>query len=225
MYALLLTILALLLLTSTTLYFTAYDEIHQIMFPPSPSCQGICSLPSSSPDLLPNSFASCAPRDPSTLYYVRIMKTASTRFMSLAQNLRSAKIFKLKEHRDWSEAVAQSSKMDEWDTRRIMPSKSERSKWYGELVSAVKEGTPKTLHFAHTFLPPFPTPPPTIITFLKNPVHRLSSAYNYVRHGAQTPQIRQRNIEKLGSATLTKCFENVTCSEINNLRKVKTNEP
>ncbi|GMH87207.1 hypothetical protein TrVE_jg6904 [Triparma verrucosa] len=148
--------------------------------------------------------------------------------MSLATNLRPTKKFRFKEHRDWKEAVAQSSNMNEWDTRKIVVSPHERAAYYTNLVTemmADEKGLtpprgPKTLHFGHTFLPQFPPErTPSIITFLKNPVHRLSSAYNYVRHGSQTPKIRQRNIEKLGDATLSECFRNSTCSSINNLRK------
>ena len=60
---------------------------------------------------------------------------------------------------------------------------------------------------------------PTVITFVKDPIVRMASAYNYIRHGALSTQHQERNVKLLGNETVAQCFYNSTCAEINAMRK------
>ena len=60
---------------------------------------------------------------------------------------------------------------------------------------------------------------PTVITFVRDPITRMSSAYNDIRHGALSSNHQSRNIKLLGNMTVADCFYNGTCAELNAMRK------
>ena len=110
------------------------------------------------------------------------------------------------------------------------------------------------LWYGHLFLPPFPTGRhfseaedrgkiPSVITFLRDPILRMASGYNYIRVGARTEKVRvsksrstrtvnpdtttfarssqHRNeiLTKLGNKTLSGCAADPECTDTNQLRK------
>ena len=79
-------------------------------------CRGVCfiSPPKHTNTHNPNNdFASCAPRDPMSVLYLRVPKAASTRFMTVVGRLRAKKGFMEEEFPDYREAVMGSSEGSE----------------------------------------------------------------------------------------------------------------
>ena len=221
---------------STIFVLWHYSHSFEYLWPPSgPTCEGICDL-----SLYPlstvqhnNHFALCGPIDPSLIFYVRIMKTASTRFMSLLENeIRPKKGFGLRETPDYPGAVAQSPEWHQWDLRRVIVSDFDKHNYYSDLRSEVyqkdRRAPYKLFYYGHNFLPTWEMyhlyreklkAAPTVITFVKDPITRMASAYNYIRRGALTYNHQHRNLKLLGNATVAECHFNQTCADINALRR------
>jgi len=76
---------------------------HSALTSPASTCRGICTLPTPPP----SQFDSCAPRDSSSLLFLRIPKTGSTHFLSVASTLsKNRKGFRLSNLPDYPPAVA-----------------------------------------------------------------------------------------------------------------------
>ncbi|GMI10306.1 hypothetical protein TrVE_jg4460 [Triparma verrucosa] len=213
-----------------------------------------------------------APLDPLSVLFLRIPKSASTRFLTLASNLSHKKNFKITEFPDLRDAVGGSSESSkDWDPKRQFSSSMDRDKYFNGVMAKLYMGvgsrgisslpssspsstsdgtlsmytdsqnrTLRALYYGHLFLPPFERfrhfkqqdedsnetmklvnlhKIPSVVTFIRDPIKRFESAYNYVRVGARTKAHRRMVVEKLGNSSLTDCIEDETCVDVNQLRK------
>ena len=98
-------------------------------------------------------------------------------------------------------------------------------------MTDAKDRNLRMLWYGHMFLPDFGNlrqfeadtdawKIPTIITFVRDPILRLGSGYNYVRLGARSEQHREDVVTFLGNQTLADCIFDEACAAKNKLRRM-----
>jgi hypothetical protein len=251
-------------------FFSAYSLLRLITPAPDGTsngmCSGVCSLPAADyepPLSPPNVFPeTCAPLDPLSIFFLRIPKSATTRFLTITERIRRYKGFRTNEFPDLPDAVAASRDVAEWDARKLSMNPKEKEKFYKGVMAKVGlhatgsksiGGLPwrkpsesndpgadrfdsqgrvlRMFFYGHIFLPPwsrgrhFQTPEdqlakvPSVVGFVKDPVSRMASAYNYVRAGARSPEHREEIIKNRGNLTVGQCVADSNCTDMNALRK------
>ncbi len=123
-------------------------------------CLGVCSLqPTYYEEPRDNNyFNSCEPKDPMTVFFLRVPKCASTRFMTLTEIVRTRKGFMIEEFPDFPEAVAAASDEEKWDPNRIVISEAEKRKFYNGVMTKI--GLQSLGRSSRSGMPWSPSPPP-----------------------------------------------------------------
>ncbi|GMI24778.1 hypothetical protein TrCOL_g8038 [Triparma columacea] len=233
-------------------------------------CHGVCKVKGG---LIGrnNDFLDCVPRDPHSVLFLRIPKSASTRFLTLAERVKKRKGFLSGDFPDHKDAVM-GPVAKVWNPRDSLVKKDDEeiAKYYrgvgakmnlhaighigrggvlesifgslsGEkattggfdqgFMTDAKGRNLRMLWYGHMFLPDFEHlrqfeadtdswKIPSVVTFVRDPILRLGSGYNYVRFGARSKQHREDVLTFLGNQTLTDCIFDEACGTKNRLRQM-----
>ena len=173
-------------------------------------------------------FNKCNARDPYSVLFLRVPKSASTMFLTLAERVRSRKGFKSSAFPDFGDAVMGPNDKP-YDPRDDLatPSRTlERERFYRGVTTKIglhagkriydRGRTLRMLWYGHVFLPDFSEArhfqgktskqkKPSVVTWVKDPILRIASGYNYVRIGARSAEDRSQLL-KCEFVSTTSCF-------------------